>query len=390
MRIEILIGKDKPQIFPLNSEKVIVGSSVNCDIIVKAEGISRKHLQIVKENGQLFVIDQGSTNGSYLNEERLTPGKKIEFTTFFPIRLGHDVLISLLAADDDLASPMLMPKDKTRAGISTPDPGNFTKTTEISALKLNKVQIDKPAQKKSTSVKKVEPKKPESNMMLNVFAVVIVCLAGAYQFYFKEQWDGPIEDEAPVEQVGKIVKEDPAAKPAVPAAAEAPAVEKIPKEKLNGFLNQIKCTGEAEIYLCDFFPGAREEGFGVIQQGLTLQVLVNAQKYMEEAITYVPKPAADASEEIQNYYKNLVADTASYIYLLRTQGKLDLEKLKDMKINIVLYNKTETATEAYRVIHILPTVFNDKDSFVTQSNLGYIRSNGESALMIAKGKYTTY
>jgi hypothetical protein len=50
-------------------------------------GISRRHLQISHSDGQFMVMDLGSTNGSWLNRQRLTPG--------MPYRLHHNDQILL-------------------------------------------------------------------------------------------------------------------------------------------------------------------------------------------------------------------------------------------------------------------------------------------------------
>ena len=102
MRIEILVGLENPVFYPINKSKTIIGSDLSCDIVVSEDQISRKHLIIQKEEENYFVIDQGSTNGSYLNEERLIPGRRVEFTSYFPVRLGSSVLVSLVSDEEAL------------------------------------------------------------------------------------------------------------------------------------------------------------------------------------------------------------------------------------------------------------------------------------------------
>jgi pSer/pThr/pTyr-binding forkhead associated (FHA) protein len=68
MRIEILVdGSEEPQIYPINKQKLVLGSGETCDVIIPSEQISRKHLIIAAEGDSYFVIDQGSTNGSFIN-----------------------------------------------------------------------------------------------------------------------------------------------------------------------------------------------------------------------------------------------------------------------------------------------------------------------------------
>lgn len=50
--------------------------------------ISRKHAKIICKNGQYFLEDYGSLNGSYVNKgERLTPGEPM------PIKNGDEIIL---------------------------------------------------------------------------------------------------------------------------------------------------------------------------------------------------------------------------------------------------------------------------------------------------------
>ena len=100
MRLEVLVVNGDVQVFPLNRPKIIIGSGESSDIVLKTEGVSRKHVFVLVEDDQYYVVDQGSTNGTFINEERLQPGKKVEFTSFFPVRLGENVLLTLLSDDE--------------------------------------------------------------------------------------------------------------------------------------------------------------------------------------------------------------------------------------------------------------------------------------------------
>ena len=128
MRLEVLVGNSDPQIFPLNRPKILIGSHEGCDIILQADGVSRKHLIVTIEDDNYFVTDQGSVNGSFINDERLVPGRRVEFTSFFPVRIGDNILITLLS--DEEASDI---------GF-TSELNNFVKE-----------EISKPAAKPSTS-----------------------------------------------------------------------------------------------------------------------------------------------------------------------------------------------------------------------------------------------
>lgn len=57
---------------PLTHKRTLVGRLDDCHIRVPAAGISRKHCEIVNEDGSLVINDLGSSNGTYVNQERIT------------------------------------------------------------------------------------------------------------------------------------------------------------------------------------------------------------------------------------------------------------------------------------------------------------------------------
>ncbi|GAA3706172.1 DUF3662 and FHA domain-containing protein [Zhihengliuella alba] len=57
--------------YGLNSDSIILGRSSQADIPVDDTGVSRKHLEIRQENGRTYAVDLGSTNGSYVNGQKI-------------------------------------------------------------------------------------------------------------------------------------------------------------------------------------------------------------------------------------------------------------------------------------------------------------------------------
>jgi pSer/pThr/pTyr-binding forkhead associated (FHA) protein len=80
----VLIKKDgQRRAFPLSSGITIIGRHPNCDLRIPLMDISRRHCQVDCHNGLFGLRDLGSSNGTFVNGERieetqLKPGDHIQ------------------------------------------------------------------------------------------------------------------------------------------------------------------------------------------------------------------------------------------------------------------------------------------------------------------------
>lgn len=278
MRLEVLVDKQEPLIYPLDKEQILIGSSENCDIMLKVEGISRKHALLICNVDEFFIIDQGSTNGTFINEERLVPGRRFEFTSFFPVRLGESVLLTLLSDDEshDLKLSKFHNEDKSSPNIIDND--SMTRVTKLSprANLTREATLKLETHKKKVSNKyrsKVQLKKPVKKVSKEDKKLNIVILAAIGIFlgtlYFQMNQDIPVAHVPQVAQVGDV--ETP--KEVVPAIPLVAANSLKPIEQLNTIKNDFKCFSELEKKMCELFKLSAP--FGVTQQGLDFHVFLD-------------------------------------------------------------------------------------------------------------------
>ncbi|MCA9211480.1 MAG: EAL domain-containing protein [Planctomycetales bacterium] len=90
------IGESEPvRHVPIRAMPFTVGRSANLDLSLPCNSVSKEHALIYERDGQLFVRDLNSTNGTYLNGERVTDeslvseGDILQFATVV-FRVGRD------------------------------------------------------------------------------------------------------------------------------------------------------------------------------------------------------------------------------------------------------------------------------------------------------------
>ncbi len=62
----------EPKIYPIVSETVRIGRHSSCDLFLDHNGVSREHARLTSENGQFFIEDIKSRNGTFLNGQPVT------------------------------------------------------------------------------------------------------------------------------------------------------------------------------------------------------------------------------------------------------------------------------------------------------------------------------
>jgi pSer/pThr/pTyr-binding forkhead associated (FHA) protein len=87
-------GNDAGKVYSLVTPKtaLIIGRGVATDITIWDIRASRAHARIDVQEGRYVVRDLSSSNGTYLNEEKLSASKPHELATGDQIRIGSTVL----------------------------------------------------------------------------------------------------------------------------------------------------------------------------------------------------------------------------------------------------------------------------------------------------------
>jgi len=88
-RVVIVDGPDKNRTVPLTGAPVTFGRSHDCTVPLSDEYVSTQHARLMYHDGQWYIEDLGSTNGTYLGSERLT--RSVPVGARSRVRLGKTV-----------------------------------------------------------------------------------------------------------------------------------------------------------------------------------------------------------------------------------------------------------------------------------------------------------
>lgn len=68
----VIYGEKIGRKYDLTEKAITIGRSSKADIIVDQESVSREHAEVSNQEETVVIVDQGSTNGTYVNDKLIT------------------------------------------------------------------------------------------------------------------------------------------------------------------------------------------------------------------------------------------------------------------------------------------------------------------------------
>jgi hypothetical protein len=132
LALRFISGKYQGGEFPLPDEgEIVIGRSSELDMVLVEDMVSRRHAKISVEDGDIFLEDLGSTNGSFVNGEKITRTKLAEGDR---ILIGTSI-IKLVPSDGSASLQDAKAKMNAAASSARP-PAGSTMTGSIAEVTL--------------------------------------------------------------------------------------------------------------------------------------------------------------------------------------------------------------------------------------------------------------
>lgn len=113
LALRFISGKYQGGEFPLEEDRdVIVGRSSDLEMVLVEEMVSRRHARIRLSDGTVNIDDLGSTNGTFVNGERITHAKLNEGDR---VLIGSNILKVVSASEQSGSSPA-----RVKVGVEPP------------------------------------------------------------------------------------------------------------------------------------------------------------------------------------------------------------------------------------------------------------------------------
>lgn len=96
--LTVLTGPLRGAVYPITKAISSLGRSEEADICIGDPNLSRVHARIVKEGGAYMLIDSGSTNGTFVNDVRVSGAVRVD--TGSRVRFGKRTVVSISLHDE--------------------------------------------------------------------------------------------------------------------------------------------------------------------------------------------------------------------------------------------------------------------------------------------------
>lgn len=196
-RLVVRRGPQPNQVYELNKDIITLGRDITNDITINDPEVSRHHMRLTRGAGGFTLEDLGSTNGTFVNGQRLTGAKPLNNGDMIglgeTVTLGYELVRAQAAAAPSAdvgpempataASPVARPPQPP-ASQPAPSPFGYAPTPEQPAYTPPQAPPGPGYEYDPYAVREEEPRSTARWILIGCAGISLLCccgtLAGAF------------------------------------------------------------------------------------------------------------------------------------------------------------------------------------------------------------------
>ncbi len=181
-QLKMRSGPNPGTTFPLEQEEILLGRDLANDITIGDPEVSRRHGRIFMQDDNTFVEDLGSTNGTFLNGERISSPKQLRIGDV--ITLGENIVLVFEETSFDPDVTLVSPQ--VSVDEQTPPPAQLPQYQPD--LEDSPYEPPAPKQKTARPTKEKSGGFPAWLIILIVAIVVLACVIAVTLYFMPASW----------------------------------------------------------------------------------------------------------------------------------------------------------------------------------------------------------
>jgi FHA domain len=163
--------------FALEGDQLIIGRDVTSNIAIGDAEVSRKHARLTFQGGKYVIEDLGSTNGTFVNGQRLTGPVVLKPGDL--VALGEQIVLMYEGLATDAGATMM-----SRGGPARP-PATAVGAPAVSAPQPPPASASAPAPSTPVAAPTATPEAGRRNLLIfgAIGIVVLICICAGALYY---------------------------------------------------------------------------------------------------------------------------------------------------------------------------------------------------------------